>query len=155
MKNQLAVARHEFAERIIEEHRHLSETRKRLRNLLEECINHPSEDKQMELEFSLREYRDLLTQHLLLEEKGGFMAPLLEVRPDLAEKVDCLEAEHEVFRSELQGILKEFRVVGELDHPLTDLVVRLGNFLEDVESHERTENGMVLDAFFQDTGNKD
>lgn len=156
MQRELKVSDHaDFAKRTLDEHHHLAETRTRLRHLLEQCINHPGQDQKGQLRSLFKDFNDHLLRHMDFEEEGGYMAPLLEVRPTVSSKVEQLQADHDHLRSELEEVMKEIESTGEFCQPVMDMILRLANLLDFVETHERAENGLVMETFFQDTGDKD
>ena len=145
----------EFAKMAIEEHHRLSQARSRLRHLLEEFISHPGKNKRSDLLHSFQEFRELLLEHMEFEEKDGFMAPILEIRPNLASKIEKLEQDHESLRVKLDRELAILESPGEFTYPVMDIVLRIADMLDFIEAHERDENVMVLDTLCQDTGTKD
>lgn len=97
-----------------------------------------------------------LREHMFHEEAGGFMRDVLEQRPTLTNKVNALKREHAEIRSECEAIenalLHEETVTPE---QAADLVKRIVALIERVHRHERAENYLLQDAFFDDIGTKD
>ena len=97
-----------------------------------------------------------LRQHMALEERDGYLASVLELRPTLAGEVARLQHEH----LELARLTDDIhRTLGQLapeDRLLTrDACQRIGNLLSYLEHHEADENLIVLSAFTDDIGAKD
>ncbi len=89
----------------------------------------------------------LLVRHFAAEEDGGYMAEVLQRRPDLARRVQALQAEH-------PRILRSFaHTLAMIPHAslsaLEDVVVELLGVLGD---HDEAERRLVEDAVLQDLG---
>ncbi|MCP4251569.1 MAG: hypothetical protein GY778_31415 [bacterium] len=97
-----------------------------------------------------------LRKHMALEERDGYLATVLEVRPTLAGEVARLQHEH----LELARLMDDiYRNLGQLtpeDRLLTrDVCQRIGNLLSYIAHHEADENLIVLSVFTDDIGTED
>jgi len=145
----------EIARKALEEHRQIAESRQRLRELVDEWVDQPSLLKRREIHREFSGFRQHLLEHMDFEEQGGFMAPLLEVRPGMWLKVEQLQKEHDQLRRQIDDSLIALDPASEFTHTDMDIVFKVIEVLNFIEVHERVENGLVLEAFFQDTGTKD
>lgn len=145
----------DFANQLVEEHHRLGEVRSRLRRLLEDCLKHPSHRVRGDLKQVFEDFRDRIEEHMEFEERDGFMSPLLDVRPNLAGRVEELLEEHARIRRDHQKLSAFLNQTGDFSYPVMEIVLRIADDLDFVEAHERAENALVLEAFCQETGNKD
>jgi hypothetical protein len=100
----------------------------------------------------LAELRDHVADHFLYEQEGGYMAAVLERRPQSARVVQRLLAEHRPLLEGLDALLREARAAGQIDDGFR---ARVGAWAELLRRHEAEENVLVEDAFNQDIGQKD
>ena len=102
------------------------------------------------------EFRANLEKHFALEEKGGYLASVLQARPGAHEEVDHLLAEHREISRLLTAIFEE---VSSL-HPSTplhirDMCCRVRNLIEVLDRHESHENMLVSYTITRDIGSHD
>lgn len=94
-----------------------------------------------------------LNQHMELEESGGYMQEILQLRPTLTREVERLSHEHVEMR----------RLIEQIDSALGDLepkdgllirhaIARIGMFLAYVEQHKTEEEHLVMAVFTNDIG---
>jgi hemerythrin-like domain-containing protein len=92
-----------------------------------------------------------LMKHMALEEQGGYLAGVVELRPALSGEVDRLAHEHiEMARimSDLARQLDELRAEDQL--LIRDTSRRIQNLLQYLEHHEKDENLLILSVFMDD-----
>lgn len=102
-----------------------------------------------------REFNELqesLTSHMSFEEEGGFMRPVIEVRPHLVSQVEELRKEHCLFRQSLTDISSKLSGSGALGTGAEPVIMDL---LARIRWHEERETSLILDAFSHDMGTKD
>ena len=90
-------------------------------------------------------------QQLASEEEGGYLAPLADARPTVAEAVTVLQREHleltriiDRLRSTVRALTPQSRLV------LRDCCARIEDLLFWVERHEEHENHLMLYAFSEE-----
>ena len=93
-------------------------------------------------------------KHLMaLEEKDGYMTDVLESRPELAETVAALRAEHLQFRKSLRGILARLNGLSPNDHDgLAEASSDLTMLLDRLEAHGKKETDLLQEALLTDEG---
>lgn len=105
------------------------------------------------LTFVGKSFQRHLKRLIALEEEGGYMAVVLESRPELSEEVASLEQEHGRFRKALAGILRRLRQVSPDDRArLASLSDELGTMLDAIDAHNRKENRLLQEALLRDEG---
>ncbi len=101
-------------------------------------------------------FRAHLTRHMALEERDGYMAAVVELRPAYSREIERLAHEHREIIRLMGEIHDSFQHLGPEDQLLIrDCCLRIQNLLGYVEHHERDENLMVLSAFTHDIGTED
>lgn len=94
-----------------------------------------------------------LRWHERMEENGGYLTQVAELRPTLSKAVETIRHEHQ----ELTTILEEVQAAVESLTATDNLVLRdccrrIEHFLSWIERHEEHENHIVIYAFTQDLG---
>ncbi|NOX58216.1 MAG: hypothetical protein GXP29_05075 [Planctomycetes bacterium] len=100
-------------------------------------------------------FRAHLQKHIALEEREGYMAAVLELRPTMSGRVKVLEQEHQDLVRLLDG-LHALVVDLSCDRPLLvkDFCGRVDALLGYVEKHEGMENDLAEFVFTQDMGSE-
>ena len=106
---------------------------------------------------SLRFVSQSLQRHLKhlmdLEEEDGYMAVVLESRPELKDEVEALRQEHVHFRTGINRILNRLKKVAPTDHPtVTKISDELLALLEKLNAHSHKETGLIQHALLEDEG---
>ena len=97
-----------------------------------------------------------MTKHMALEERDGYMLPVVEHRPALSREVERLAHEHREFTLIMEIIHRTLSELGPDDQLIIrDCCHRIHDFLLYVEHHKNEENLMVLSVFTDDIGTKD
>ena len=115
---------------------------------VEAALSGPSDRLATELERLL----SIVDEHFDLEEKDGYMAPILEQSPQLEHQVKALLDEHRELDHRLRSLIEEARSATEVTPTLADGV---RGWLKKIRSHEARENALVQDFYTQDIGTKD
>ncbi len=94
-----------------------------------------------------------LIKHMAFEEDGGYLVPVLERRPGLAQQVERLQHEHE----EITRIMNSIHVVLAEVQPEDRLLIRdcchrIYDVIQYVEHHKNSENLLVLSVLTTDIG---
>lgn len=96
-----------------------------------------------------------VTEHMRIEEDGGYLKPVLENRPTLARQVDLLRDEHRQICVLMREIADSLGKLTANDHVLMrHCGGRIKNILSIIERHEDHENHMVLYSLNQELTEK-
>jgi hemerythrin len=114
---------------------------------LPEALASPAEARRF-----LAELRDHVAQHFRCEEEGGYMAAVLQRRPQDERVVRRLLAEHQPLMEGLNALLRDAEAARQIEDGFRS---RVGAWAEWLRRHEAEENVLVEDAFNQDIGQKD
>jgi hypothetical protein len=103
-------------------------------------------------------FRAHFHKHMALEEGGGagYLAPVLEYRPELAGEVEHLRNEHSEMGALMTSIYNELCDLSP-GQPLTmlDCCRRIQNLMEVISHHEDRENLILSLVFSRDLGTTD
>jgi hypothetical protein len=93
-------------------------------------------------------------KHLMgLEEEDGYMADVLEIRPELKEDVEVLRQEHVHFRTGLNRILNRLKKATPTDQATVAAISEsLLALLEKLDAHSHKETGLLQHALLTDEG---
>ena len=109
-----------------------------------------------EVRSAFDQLRDHLNTHMTLEERDGYLTPVVDARPALSRVVQRLAHEHKEFRRLLDGIQRDFLSITAADRLLIgDCFRRIQELMRCVEHHEKDENLLVMSTFGQDLGTTD
>jgi len=93
-----------------------------------------------------------LRKHFSVEETGGFMTPVLEVRPTLHPQIEKLKQEHVDMIGKGCMIIERLRGAGDADWRMEDVHSHILSLLDALQKHEQTENQLLVMAFGVDIG---
>ncbi len=128
-------------------------------SLLEKVASVPRANKTKwvdEVRTAFEHLRAHMTKHMALEEQGGYMTVVTEVRPTLSPEVARLGHEHREFGHLMNHIHRMLLDVGPEDNLLIrDICHRVNDLISYIDHHNRTENVLVMSALSQDIGAKD
>lgn len=101
-------------------------------------------------------FRAHYQKHMALEEGGGYLAPILEQRPELTGEVEHLRVEHREIGVLMKAIYDELCALTP-DQPLTvlDCCRRIQNLMEIINHHTDRENLIFSLAFSRNAGTPD
>jgi hypothetical protein len=103
--------------------------------------------------FLTESYQRHVERLFALEEIDGFMESISRLNPDLTNRVDKLELEHEKFRAAIRESLVRIdsassNQLAEFDATCQQLRTTINEVLE----HLRRENELLMESFLRDTG---
>jgi len=101
-------------------------------------------------------FRAHMHKHIALEEEGGYLASVIQLRPTTHDEVGRLMTEHRELALLLTSIFDEVSHL-QTDSPLhiRDACARIQNLIGMLEHHENHENMLVSHVFTQDMGSHD
>jgi hemerythrin-like domain-containing protein len=109
-----------------------------------------------ELRTRIDEYATRMCKHMDLEEQGGYLAQVTELRPTLSEAVEIIKNEHEELKVILAGLKTAVHELAPTDNLLVrDCCKRVEHLLTWLERHEQHETHIIMYAFTQDIGSPD
>jgi seryl-tRNA synthetase len=105
------------------------------------------------LVFVCESFQRHLKRLLRLEQSEGYMAVVLDSRPELSDEVRGLRRQHTEFRKKLREILARLRNVSHSDlATFTILSTDLEMLLDRLDEHHRREAALLQEALLRDEG---
>lgn len=109
-----------------------------------------------DLRTRIGEYATRMCKHMDLEEEGGYLAQVRELRPTLSEAVEIIKNEHEELKVILEGLKTAVHELAPTDNLLVrDCCKRVEHLLTWLDRHEEHETHIIMYAFTQDIGTPD
>lgn len=136
------------------EHRTLEYVKDALRVTVEWDIDSVGADRKLSSVLFIVEsmYRHLL-RLMSLEETGGYMHAAVEEKPQLAEQIERLRADHDIFRRDLLALHERLTSHDVLpSESLPAICEELMAFLDHLDRHDRQETELIQAAFYEDEG---
>jgi hemerythrin-like domain-containing protein len=105
------------------------------------------------VQFTANSFQRHLERVMSIEEEGGYMSVIGEMKPFLQECIDRLGGDHERFRTRLQRLLPALDGLAEWDearfHEVCD---DLRALLDDIDEHDAKEISLLQEALLFDVG---
>lgn len=103
--------------------------------------------------FVAQSFERHLKRLMKLEEHDGYMAVVLESRPELKSQVIALRREHVHFRRELKRLLTELGQIDPADHDgFAKCSAELLTLLDQLDEHGKQETSLLQEALLSDEG---
>lgn len=103
----------------------------------------------------LKELRQHLREHFVLEEQGGYFCEALAILPQLGQQAAALQRQHDGFLATVDGVLGSMRS-GELSaEPRRSIETDLREFVDEMRKHEAGEINLLQLAYNEDLGSVD
>ncbi len=136
------------------EHRVLSHIKDALRVTLDWKV--PSAGvvrKLTSVRFTLQSFRRHLERIMMLEEDGGYMIVVGEIKPGMSQRTDALRIEHDEFRTSLEQLVPSLDAISPEDEPRFHQVCNeIVALLDQVDRHDAKEVSLLQDALLSDEG---
>jgi hypothetical protein len=128
------------------DHTTLNELSFRLREL---CVSLLDGDRKCDSDPGglIEEFESELIPHFAAEQAEEFFASLATEKPWMLKRVERLQEEHRQMADAIDPLLELAR-----DDPGPGLALRLSNFLDSFDEHERAENALMQEFFLLDEG---
>ena len=105
------------------------------------------------LQFTIKSFQRHLERVISMEEEGGYMADVLELRPHYYERINGLAADHNRFRDRLKELIAEANSISEWEEPrFNEVCAALRALLDDVDEHDQRETELLQESMLCDDG---
>lgn len=103
--------------------------------------------------FTFRSFQRHLERTLATEEEDGYLTDVIESKPTLQDKVDCLEKDHATIRKHLNQVLPALNLLSDWSESDFDGVCdSIRSLLEEVDQHDRQEINLLQESLLWDEG---
>ena len=144
-----------IAKASLDEHEKLHQTLEKLRTVAEEAKISSSEQGLQNLLDLLKDFLQVMNEHMEFEEADGFLKPVIEMRPTLSIQVEQIRSEHDKVLQTIQELIRAFESPRNSTFWPRDVPQATLDLVDEISNHEERENTMVLEVFCNDVGTKD
>jgi hypothetical protein len=137
-----------FPERMARAHAALRDNLRDVR----EAVETAGAENPVALRAHLEAVRIHLVEHFRLEERNGYMAEVVEARPNLAREAEELHDQHRHLLQSLDALIGD---AGTGTAPAPELAERTRAWIAELQGHESRENLLIQTAFNQDIAAED
>lgn len=143
----------EIARRLRREHKLLQQIAAGLEEVAQSAPGENVQEWLLELKKRFEHFRAHMFQRIALEEVGGFMKAVEDMRPTLSPQIELLKTEHQKMLGMIEEVHKTLERANAQDLTLLeDCTLRIRMVLSEVREHEKRENMLVGFVFNQDIG---
>lgn len=103
----------------------------------------------------LKELRQHLREHFVLEEQGGYFCEALAILPQLGPQAVALQRQHDGFLATVDGVLGRIGSGELLAEPRRSIETELREFVDAMRKHEAGEIRILQLAYNEDLGSVD
>jgi hypothetical protein len=148
------VERQDIQQQAVVEHQTLAHVVSALRTTIGwESQERDFSRKLSSLQFVCESFERHLKRLLQLEQAEGYMAVVLDSRPELSEEVRALRREHTEFRKGVRDSLVQLGTVAPTDRPTFAAISNdLMALLDRLDNHHHKETCLLQEALLRDSG---
>jgi hemerythrin-like domain-containing protein len=136
------------------EHRILDHVKQALRVTLDWRVPDVSMSRKLSsVQFTANSFRRHFERVMSIEEEGGYMSVVGEMKPYLHQRIERLEGDHERFRDRMRQLLPDIDGLAEWEEDrFHELCQELRALLDDVDEHDAKEISLLQEALLFDVG---
>lgn len=105
------------------------------------------------LQFTIKSLQRHLERVMSIEEEGGYMFIVREVKPHLEERIACLSGDHAAFRAELGRLQPALDALSDWeDDRFQQLCQGVRDLLDRIDRHDQQEVELLQDSLWDEEG---
>jgi hemerythrin-like domain-containing protein len=105
------------------------------------------------LQFTIKSFQRHLERVISIEEEGGYMAEVIDVKPHFQERINNLAREHSRFRDRLRTLTTVLNDIKEWEAPRFDEVCEeLRTLIVSIDRHNAREIELLQESMLMDDG---
>ena len=90
---------------------------------------------------------------MAIEEEGGYMSEVLEVKPNFQNQIENLSKDHAQFRERIRDILPELNALNDWNEAqFQEVCEDLNTLLNDIDRHDAAEIDVLEESLWIDEG---
>jgi len=105
------------------------------------------------LQFTIKSLQRHLERVMSVEEEGGYLAVVLDAKPQFQDRVNALAGDHESFRKRMKRFAPELNTLNEWQEDnFARVCDDLRQLLSDIDQHDRDEVQLLQESFVDEEG---
>lgn len=105
------------------------------------------------LQFTMKSFRRHLDRVMKIEEEGGYLADVVDAKPNMQSRIDLLARDHNRFRNRMRDISPRLEGLSEWqESEFGDICGEIRALLDDVDHHDLAEIELLQEAMLMDEG---
>jgi len=105
------------------------------------------------LQFTTKSFQRHLERVMSIEEEGGYMSDVLDAKPYLEDRLNCLAGDHARFRARLRQLMPELNNLSKWNEPqFLQVCDELSALLDEVDLHDAREVDLLQESVAIDDG---
>ncbi len=105
------------------------------------------------LQFTLKSFRRHLERVMSIEEEGGYLADILDTRPNMQSRIECLARDHIRFRTRIRQLVSELEELNDWEEVrFGELCDEIRQLLHEVDWHDALEIDLLQESLLLDEG---
>jgi hypothetical protein len=105
------------------------------------------------LQFTMKSFRRHLERVMSIEEEGGYLADIVDVRPNMQSRIECLARDHIRFRTRVRQLVSELDELHDWEEArFVDLCDEIRQLLHEVDWHDALEVDLLQESLLLDDG---
>jgi hemerythrin-like domain-containing protein len=109
--------------------------------------------KHSSLQFTLKSFRRHLDRVMTIEEEDGYFDDVVEARPSLQSRVECLVRDHNRFRARIRQITQQLDGLRDGEEiEFGEVCMEIRRLLNEVDRHDAQEIELLQESLLVDDG---
>jgi len=105
------------------------------------------------VQFTLKSFQRHLERVMNLEEQGGYLSMVLEAKPNMQNRLERLEREHDELREEISHLVPEIESLNDYDlERINQVCDEIAAYLCKVDRHDQEEINLLQETLLYDEG---
>jgi hypothetical protein len=105
------------------------------------------------LQFTIKSLQRHLERVMSIEEEGGYLAVVLDAKPQLRDRLASLAGDHQSFRNRLKRLLPELAALNEWEEDnFKRVCADLRQLIDDIDQHDKQEVELLQQSLLDEEG---
>jgi hypothetical protein len=105
------------------------------------------------IQFTMKSFRRHLERVMSIEEEGGYLDEVLEARPSMQSRIECLARDHNRFRARIREIVPELDELNDWEEArFVEICDEIRTLLHEVDWHDALEVDLLQESLLHDDG---
>ena len=105
------------------------------------------------LQFTMKSFCRHLERVMTIEEEGGYLEEVADVKPNLHARIESLNGDHDRFRARLRQVVRQLEALSDWEEERFESACdEIRRLLRDVDRHDSREIELLQEAMLIDEG---